>query len=118
AANFKFAFTRALSTKMNSPAVAFLGDLGSVRTKGPYTLVLNLKKPRPDFSSIVSMPFFQAISLKTPIDPNGVKTPPSGGPYYIASRDVGRKYYKGSRPHNPSEISINVNTNLDTSLLQ
>ncbi|HEY2938524.1 MAG TPA: ABC transporter substrate-binding protein [Gaiellaceae bacterium] len=125
AANFKLAFTRALNAKMSSPAVAFLGDLGSVRTRGAYTLVLNLKKPRPDFSSIVSMPFFQAISLKMPIDPNGVKTYPSGGPYYIASRDIGRsillkrnKYYKGNRPHNPNQISITVNTNLDTSLLQ
>jgi peptide/nickel transport system substrate-binding protein len=96
-----------------------------VTTKGKYTLVINLKKARPDFASIVSMPFFQAISLKTPIDPNGVKTPASGGPYYISSRDIGRgivlsrnKFYKGSRPHNPNQINITVNTNLDTSLLQ
>ena len=126
AQNFKWAFTRALSAKMNSPAVAFLGDLGSVVTRGKYTIILNLKKPRPDFNSIVSMPFFQAVNpKKTPLDPNGVKVYPSGGPYYIASRDVGRsvllkrnKFYKGTRPHNPSQISINVNTNLDTSLLQ
>jgi len=110
---------------MNSPAAAFLSDLASVIAKGKYTLIINLKNPRPDFASIVSMPFFQAISKKTPIDPNGVKTPASGGPYYISSRDVGRsvvlsrnKYYKGTRPHNPNSITISVNTNLDTSLLQ
>jgi len=125
AANFKLAFTRATSAKMNSPAAAFLSDLASVQTKGKYTLIINLKNPRPDFASIVSMPFFQAISKKTPIDPNGVKTPASGGPYYISSRDVGRsivlsrnKFYKGNRPHNPNSITISVNTNLDTSLLQ
>ena len=125
AANFKLAFTRATSAKMNSPAAAFLSDLASVVTKGKYTLIINLKNPRPDFGSIVSMPFFQAISKKTPIDPNGVKTPASGGPYYISSRDVGRsivlsrnKFYKGNRPHNPNSITISVNTNLDTSLLQ
>jgi peptide/nickel transport system substrate-binding protein len=125
AANFKFAIQRANNPKMQSPAGAFLSDLGSVTTKGKYTLVINLKKPRPDFASIVSMPFFGAISMKTPIDPNGVKTPASGGPYYIKSRDIGRtvvlarnKYYKGNRPHNPNSITINVNTNLDTSLLQ
>ncbi len=125
AANFKLAFTRATSAKMNSPAAAFLSDLASVIAKGKYTLIINLKNPRPDFASIVSMPFFQAISKKTPIDPNGVKTPASGGPYYISSRDVGRsivlsrnKYYKGTRPHNPNSITISVNTNLDTSLLQ
>jgi hypothetical protein len=71
------------------------------------------------------MPFFQAVSTHIPIDPNGVKVYPSGGPYYIAGRDVGRSvlvkrntYYKGPRPHNPSLMSISVNTNIDTSLLQ
>jgi ABC-type transport system substrate-binding protein len=126
--SFKYEFGRVLNPKMSSPAVAFLSalPLKSVTTRGKYTLVFNLKRPRPDFDSVVSMPFFQAVNpKKTPIDPNGVKVYPSGGPYYIASRDVGRsivlkrnKYYKGPRPHNPSQISINVNTNLDTSLLQ
>ena len=126
AASFKWAFLRANNPRMNSPAAAFLGDLRSVTTRGRYTLILSLRHPRPDFNSIVSMPFFQAVNpSKTPIDANGVKTYPSGGPYYIASRDVGRsillkrnKYYSGKRPHNPSQISINVNTNLDTSYLQ
>ena len=125
AANFKLAFARATSAKMQSPAAAFLSDLGSVVAKGKYTLIINLKAPRPDFASIVSMPFFMAISKKTPIDPNGVKTPASGGPYYISARDIGRsvvlsrnKFYKGKRPHNPNTITISVNTNLDTSLLQ
>src|SRR5512132_1018288 len=54
AANFKFAIQRANNPKMQSPAAAFLADLGSVATKGKYTLVINLKKPRPDFASIVS----------------------------------------------------------------
>jgi peptide/nickel transport system substrate-binding protein len=125
AANFKLAFARATSAKMNSPAAAFLSDLGSVVARGKYTLIITLKAPRPDFASIVSMPFFMAISKKTPIDPNGVKTPASGGPYYISARDIGRsvvlsrnKYYKGKRPHNANTITISVNTNLDTSLLQ
>ena len=125
AANFKVAFARANNPKMNSPAAAFIQDLGSVQTKGKYTLVINLKKSRPDFASIVSMPFFQALPTNIKNDPNGVKLVPSGGPYYMAARDIGRtvllkrnKYYKGNRPHNPNTISINVNTNLDTSLLQ
>ena len=125
AGNFKLAFTRATSAKMNSPAAAFLSDLKSVVVKGKYTLIINLKAPRPDFASIVSMPFFMAISKRTPIDPNGVKTPASGGPYFISARDVGRsvvlsrnRFYKGKRPHNPNTITISVNTNLDTSLLQ
>jgi len=125
ARNFQYAFQRAANPRMNSPAAAFLSDLASVRTVGKLTLVISLKRTRPDFASIVSMPFFQAISLKTPLDPSGVKTPPSGGPYYISARDVGRsivlsrnRFYKGKRPHNPNLISISVNTNIDTSLLQ
>jgi peptide/nickel transport system substrate-binding protein len=125
AANFRYAIQRVANPKMQSGAASFLQDLVSVKTKGKYTLVVTLKVPRPDFASIISMPFFGAISMKTPIDPNGVKTPASGGPYYIKSRDIGRtivlarnKYYKGNRPHNPNLININVNTNPDTSLLQ
>jgi len=125
AANFKLAFARATSAKMQSPAAAFLSDLKSVVARGKYTLIINLKAPRPDFASIVSMPFFMAISKKTPFDPNGVKTPASGGPYFISARDIGRsvvlsrnRFYKGKRPHNPNTITISVNTNLDTSLLQ
>ena len=125
ARNFQYAFQRAVNARMNSPAAAFLSDLASVRTTGKLALVISLKRARPDFASIVSMPFFQAISTRMPMDPAGVKTPASGGPYYISARDVGRsivlsrnKYYKGTRPHNPNLISISVNTNLDTSLLQ
>jgi ABC-type transport system substrate-binding protein len=126
AQSFKWAFDRAMSPRMNSPAAAFLADLRSVTTRGRYTVILNLRRPRPDFNSIVSMPFFQALNPKTtPVNPNGVKAYPSGGPYYIAGRDIGRsivlkrnRFYKGNRPHNPNQISITVNTNLDTSLLQ
>ena len=50
AANFRYAFQRANNPKMNSPAAAFLSDLGSVTTKGKYTLVISLKKARPDFA--------------------------------------------------------------------
>src|SRR6059058_6693443 len=42
AANFKFAIQRANNPKMQSPAAAFLSDLGAVTTKGKYTLVINL----------------------------------------------------------------------------
>src|SRR5205814_118529 len=59
------------------------------------------------------------------VNPQGAEAYPSAGPYYIASRIVNRrivlkqnKYYKGPRPHNISTFDINVNTNLDQSLLQ
>ena len=54
------------------------------------------------------MPFFCAIEpTKTPINPQGVDDASAAGPYYIASRDIGKQIvlklnpnYKGSRPHN------------------
>src|ERR687883_734724 len=71
------------------------------------------------------MPFFQAISLKTKVDPHGVNAYPSAGPYYIANRIVNRrivlkknKYYHGNRPRNVDTFDITVNTDIDQSLLQ
>jgi ABC-type oligopeptide transport system substrate-binding subunit len=124
AANFKTAFARALDPKMNSPALAFIDDISSVTAKG-LKLTIRLKRPRPDFGSIVSMPFFQAVPKSMAHDPQGVKIYASGGPYFICGRDVGRsivlcrnKHYTGKRPRNPNTITITVNTDLNTSLLQ
>jgi peptide/nickel transport system substrate-binding protein len=127
ARSFKWAFDRAVNKKMAAAGAAgFLKDFSSARTKGKYTLVITLKVPRPDFPSIVSMPFFQAMNpSKMKIDPSGVNVYPSGGPYYIASRVNNRsillkrnKFYKGNRPHNVSQVSIAVNTDINTSLLE
>ena len=60
-----------------------------------------------------------------PIDPHGVLTYASAGPYYFASRQVGRSivlkknpYYTGTRPQNVDAYNITVNTNVNQSLLQ
>ena len=123
ARNYKAAFDRAMDPKMNSPALAFLGDVTSVTASG-NKLTIRLKHARPDFASIVSMPFFQAIPVNLAHDPSGVRTYASGGPYYICARDVGRsvilcrnKYYKGNRPRNPDQINIRTNTDPNTDLL-
>ena len=63
------------------------------------------------------MPFFQAINpaLAADHDPNGVDTPASCGPYYIADRIpnnsitiMRNRYYTGPRPHNVSEIDYKI----------
>ena len=71
------------------------------------------------------MDFFCAIPKSTPINADGVNTFASFGPYYIASRQVGRQIilkenpnYHGPRPHNVNTFAFTVNTNLDQSLLQ
>lgn len=84
AANFKRAFDRAVNAKLQSPAASFLDDLASVRTTGSHTLVLTLKRTAPDFLSRITMPFFSAVLMSTPLDAE-VDTGPihSAGAYYV-----------------------------------
>ena len=88
-------------------------------------LIIKLTQPDGGMLAKLGMPFFQALTTNMPIEPQGVNAYPSAGPYYIASRDVGRQItlkrntnYKGTRPRTPDSSIINVNTNLDQSLLQ
>jgi len=132
AASFKAAFDRDADPKMQSPAVSFFGDVvGSDKTpvsgvvvKGNH-LIVHLTKPAPDFEARVAMPFFCAVPANLQRDPNGVLAPPSAGPYYIASRTPNKEivvkrnpYYKGTRPHNISEIHYFIGETLDASYLR
>ena len=138
AASYAFAINRALSPAMQSPAATFItGIVGAqavldkkaktasgVIVKG-NKLTLKLTAPDGGLLAKLGMPFFQALETNLATDPKGVNAYPSAGPYYIASRDVGRqitvrknKFYKGSRPANIDTFLININTNLDQSLLQ
>jgi oligopeptide transport system substrate-binding protein len=138
AANFAFAINRALNPAMQSPAAPFItGIVGAqavldkkantasgVIVKG-NTITIKLTQPDGGLLAKLGMPFFQALETNLATDPKGVNAYPSAGPYYIASRDVGRQIivkknpnYKGSRPRNIDQFVITVNTNLDQSLLQ
>lgn len=141
AANFAAAFNRDLNPKMQSPAVPFItganGIVGAqevvdgkaqtasgIIAKG-QKLTFKLLKPDGSFLSKLAMDFFTAIPTNLPVDADGVTTLDSFGPYYIASRQVGRQIilkenpnYKGPRPHNVNTFVFTVNTNLDQSLLQ
>jgi peptide/nickel transport system substrate-binding protein len=138
AANFAFAINRALSPVMQSPVVPFIGDIvgakavldkkaktaSGVVAKG-NTLTIRLAHPDGGLLAKLGMMFFQALETNLPLDPKGVDTYPSAGPYYIASRQIGRSivlktnpFYTGSRPRNVDEFVIAVNTNINQSLLQ
>jgi len=122
AANFKAAFDRNADPKMQSPAGAFMDDIvgagstpvSGVRVKGKH-LIVSLKQAAPDFLARVAMPFFCAIPTNLERDPNGVLTPPSAGPYYIAERTPNKSilvkknpYYKGKRPANVAQIAYTI----------
>jgi peptide/nickel transport system substrate-binding protein len=141
AANFAYAFNRDLNPKMQSPAVPFItganGIVGAqavadgkaatasgIVAKG-QKLTIKLQKPDGSFLSKLAMDFFCAIPKSTPINADGITTFASFGPYYIASRQVGRQIivkenpnYRGPRPHNVNTFAFTANTNLDQSLLQ
>ena len=138
AASYARAIERALSPKMQSPAASFLGDVvgaaqvlagkvtkpSGIRVSGD-TLTIRLQKPAPDFLSRIAMPFFCAVPANLPIDPNGVNTPPGAGPYYVASKTVGKSillkknpYYGGSRLQRWDAISVTLGMAEQTSYLQ
>ncbi|HYZ79246.1 MAG TPA: ABC transporter substrate-binding protein [Gaiellaceae bacterium] len=140
ARNFKWAFDRSATKAQQSPATAFMdsvvgytaavdGGKNPAHVSGVIArgnkLIIRLREADGGLLAKLAMPFFQAISLKTKVDPHGVNAYPSAGPYYIASRIVNRrivvkknKFYKGNRPRNIDTFDITVNTNLDQSLLQ
>jgi peptide/nickel transport system substrate-binding protein len=138
AASFAAAINRDLNPKMQSPAAAFLGDvLGAdavlagkaAKAAGVVAdgqkLTVKLTRPAPDFPARIAMPFFSAIPVSTAIEPQGLHTIPSGGPYTIASYTPGRQlilkqnpYYKGSRPHNLAQIVYTIGIDPNATYLQ
>jgi peptide/nickel transport system substrate-binding protein len=123
---------------MQSPAANFVGDIvgaaavmaGKRTTPSGVTvqgdrLSISLVRPAPDFMNRIAMVFFCAVPENLPIDPQGVKTPPGAGPYYIAEFSGTKPilikrnpYYAGTRPQRWDEVVLNQNTNTQTSYLQ
>src|ERR671936_260676 len=140
AKNFKWAFDRSATKAQQSPATPFMDDVVGYTAavdggKNPANVsgaiakgnkfILKLTHPDGGMLSKLAMPFFSAISLKTKVDPHGVTVYPSAGPYYIKSYIRGRrlvlvknKFYKGNRPRNIDTFDIDINTDVDQSLLQ
>jgi ABC-type transport system substrate-binding protein len=141
AAAYSQAIDRVLNPKMQSPAVPFItGDNGIVGAQavadGKAThasgvvargnkLTIRLLKADGSLLSKLAMNFFCALPKGTEITADGINAFSSFGPYYVASRQVGRQIitktnpnYKGARPHNVDTFVFTANTNLDQSLLQ
>ena len=123
AADFAYAVRRDRHPRMHSPAVAFLHDVQSVTAPAPNRLVVRLTRPAPDLPARLAMPFFCAVPEGTPINPKGIDTIPSAGPYYVASRDRGMSvtlkrnpFYGGTRPNHLDEIDFRVFRDWPTSI--
>src|SRR5262245_30493541 len=141
ASNYAAAINRVLNPKMQSPAVPFItGDNGIVGAQAVadgkaatasgvkaagQKLTITLQKPDGSLLSKLAMNFFCALPKGTPVNADGIDSFASFGPYYVASRQVGRQIitktnpnYKAPRAHNVDTSAITPNTSLDQSLLE
>jgi ABC-type transport system substrate-binding protein/class 3 adenylate cyclase/tRNA A-37 threonylcarbamoyl transferase component Bud32 len=131
AETFKFSIERALSKGLGptAPAYGFVSDIEGAAAfhagKAEHvsgivadgdTLRIRLVAPTGDFLARLSMPFFAAVPIGTPIVNGGVDTPiPSAGPYYlkVAWEDELRVLernpnYRGPRRHRLQRIVYDI----------
>ena len=138
AQTFKATIERTLSPKMRSPVAGEFGDIvgaanymagrsphiAGVTTSGD-TLTIRLQAPAPDFLARIAEPPMCAVPPGTPLDPGGVRTIPSAGPYYVASYTPGQGIvlgrnpnYHGSRPQSIAQIQLAVRITAGRSVAQ
>ena len=84
-------------------------------------LTIRLTAPAPDFLLRLAVPFFCAVPLTTPLNPDGVRVIPSAGPYYVTSYIPGQGVilrrnpnYTGWRPHHVERIELSVGVSKQT----
>jgi class 3 adenylate cyclase/ABC-type oligopeptide transport system substrate-binding subunit/streptogramin lyase len=122
--SMRYSIERALSPELGDfqPAALFLDELvgedafrsgkaahvSGISVEGS-TLVFKTLKPVPDLVERLTLPFFSAMPVGTPIaDIDPQKHPiPTAGPYYISYQNIGwqtvvrrNPNYRGPRPHN------------------
>ena len=140
--NFVYAMNRDLQPEMSSPAIDFMADIkgaqavidgtaqtaSGIKAVGKYKLRITLTKVAPDFLARITMPFFSAVKMDTPVNSDGVSAPSKGtacGPYYVSEWVTNRSatlsrnpFYKGGRPANPNQIQYTIGTTLASQVLR
>jgi len=131
AQTMKYSIERTLNPRMRSPGGPLVRDLvggvayaegrarhiSGVRASGNQ-LTLRLVEPSSSFSHRIAMFFFSAVPVGTPIDPEGLRSVPSAGPYYVASSVPDEEIllrrnpnYGGSRRRGANELRIRLGVN-------
>ncbi len=133
AATFRYSIERALSPKLGPDAAgySYLSDVvgasafhaGKTQHVAGITvsgdrLRIRLVAPAGDFLTRLSLPYFAAVPLHTPIVAGGVQTPiPSAGPYYLGAAFEDQLVvlernpnYHGPRPAKLERITYDLNT--------
>ena len=113
AASFARAFERALAPELASPAAAYLREVARYEADG-YVFRIRLRSRVPDLLERLALPYFCAVPPDLPLDPAGVREPPSAGPFAIAHRAPGElvlernPYYRGDRRRGPERIVYSI----------
>jgi serine/threonine-protein kinase len=132
AETFRYSIERALSPGLGpeAPGFSVVSDIAGasafhagktqsvsgIAVRGDR-LSIRLKAASGDFVARLSMPFFAAVPIGTPIVNGGVQTPiPSAGPYYTKAAFEGdllvlerNPNYHGPRPHRLQRIVYDIN---------
>jgi len=124
AMNFVHAFDRATNPELQSPGNSFFHNIRSYQAKG-NRLVVKLRHADGSFIWLLAVPFFQATSLKLPVDKVVTGPIPSAGPYWVESSDPNTRtvikrnpFYRGARPHHLKGITVLYNQNSETAYQQ
>ncbi len=128
ASAFARAINRTLAPGITSPALQYTqsvvgaGDVRSGKTNSARgvaardnTLVVRFTRPVPDFPAWTTMSFFCAVPPGLHVDPEGVDTYASAGPYYVADYRPGERvvirrnrFYGGRRPHHVDGFNVDL----------
>jgi ABC-type transport system substrate-binding protein len=120
----KRSFERALDPRMHGAASyvlpSIVGESAFLAGKARHVsgivadgerLTMRLTAPTPDLLARLAVPYFCVVPSNTPVDPNGVRSIPSAGPYYVASYVPDQELvlrrnpnYRGPRPRHLAEI--------------
>jgi peptide/nickel transport system substrate-binding protein len=89
------------------------------------TLIINFKRPVPDFLHRTTTTFLCAVPPNLPADPEGVDSFAAAGPYYVAQyrpneRVVLRlnRHYGGKRPHHVDGFDIDLRADAPTEVVE
>jgi len=128
ASAFARAINRTLTPGLDSPGAQYTQDilgadavLAGTSQSAPgivargNRLVIRLKHPTPDFPARMTIPFFCAVPPSLPSDPEGLRTFPAAGPYYVADYRPGtrivlrrNRFYRGARPHHVDRFDVDL----------
>ena len=132
----KSSVERTMHPRMGSPGAAYLADLvgasayaaGNARhirgiTATRDTVKFRLVSASSDFLDRISLPFFCVLPVGTPVDPEGLRSLPAAGPYYVSSQLTGEQIvlsrnpnYEGPRRRRPAEVRITVGSQEDQAI--